>query len=73
MSRSEAEGLDVAALRDTVERALGVMEDVRRIKQQLTGAETGIDTARSILDGMAERVRGHLREIQELAASAVGT
>ncbi|MEA2375241.1 MAG: hypothetical protein QOD53_1704 [Thermoleophilaceae bacterium] len=69
MSRAEGDGLDVAALRDTVERALGVMEDVRRIKQQLTGAETGIDSARSILDGMADRVRAHLREIETLASA----
>ncbi|HEX8074411.1 MAG TPA: hypothetical protein VF545_05470 [Thermoleophilaceae bacterium] len=72
MTRSEGDGLDTGALRDTVERALGVMEDVRRIKQQLTGAETGIGNARSILDAMAERVRGHLREIEALAAAGGG-
>ncbi|MEA2398563.1 MAG: hypothetical protein QOK25_2119, partial [Thermoleophilaceae bacterium] len=69
MARSEGEGLDTAALRDTVERALGVMEDVRKIKLQLTGAKTGIDSARSILDDMADRVRGYLQQIEELAAA----
>ena len=67
MSRSDGDEIDAGALRDTVERALGVMEEVRRVKAQLTGAVTGIDSARSILDGMADRVRAHLREIAALA------
>ena len=33
-------GLDTAAVRGEVERAVGAMEDVRRIKQQLTAAKT---------------------------------
>src|SRR5205823_10646994 len=66
MSRADGEGIDAGALRDTVERALGAMEDVRRIKQQLTGAETNIGGARSILDGMADSVRAYLAEIDAL-------
>src|SRR2546421_1117178 len=66
MSRADGEGIDAGALRDTVERALGAMEDVRRIKQQLTGAETSIGNARSILDAMAAHVRARLAEIDEL-------
>jgi uncharacterized protein DUF2130 len=65
MKRADGDGIDAGALRDTVERTLGAMEDVRRIKQQLTGAETSIGSARSILDGMADRVRGHLAEMDE--------
>ena len=65
MTRADGDGIDAGALRDTVERTLGAMEDVRRIKQQLTGAATSIGSARTILEGMAERVRGHLAEMDE--------
>ena len=42
------------------------LEDVRRIKQQLTGAKTQIDKASEIVDAMSDRVRGHLEEIAAL-------
>jgi hypothetical protein len=70
MKRSDADGIDSGALRATVERAIGAMEDVRRIKQQLTGAKTTIDGAASILDGMAASVRAHLAEIDEQLSAA---
>ena len=70
MAGSDADGIDAAALRDTVERALGAMDDVRRVKSQLTGATSSIDSARSILDEMAGRVRAHLAEIDELVIAA---
>jgi Uncharacterized protein conserved in bacteria (DUF2130) len=70
MKRADADGIDAGAVRDTVERALGAMEDVRRIKQQLTGAETGIGNARTILDSMAATVRGRLAEIDQLLVAA---
>jgi hypothetical protein len=70
MKRSDADGIDAGALRATVERTVGAMEDVRRIKQQLTGAQTGITNAKSILDAMAARVRGHLGEIDEQLSAA---
>ena len=60
MAKADGEGLDAGALRAEVERALAAMDDVRRIKSQLTAATNGIDAARKILDDMAERVRGHL-------------
>jgi hypothetical protein len=66
MSRDEAGGLDVAAARAEVERAVGAMEDVRRIKSQLTNATNGIDAARSILDTMAAGVRAHLAALDAL-------
>jgi hypothetical protein len=69
MSRDEAGGLDVAAARAEVERALGAMEDVRRIKSQLTNATNGIDAARTILEAMAEGVRGHLAALDALLAA----
>ena len=70
MTRAEGDGIDAGALRGTVERTLGAMEDVRRIKQQLTGAETGIGNARAILDDMAGHVRRYLAEMDELLAAA---
>jgi hypothetical protein len=70
MARGGAEGLDAAALRAEVERATGALEDVRRIKLHLTNAAGGIDEARKVLEGMAERVRGHLAQIDTLVAAA---
>ena len=58
MAKAAGEGLDAGALRAEVERALAAMDDVRRIKSQLTTATGGIEAARRILDDMAERVRG---------------
>jgi hypothetical protein len=70
MAKGGVEGLDAAGLRAEVERALGAMEDVRRIKLHLTNAGNGIEEARRVLDGMAERVRGHLAQIDALLAPA---
>jgi hypothetical protein len=70
MVRGGEDEIDASAVRDTVERAVGAMEDVRRVKQQLTGAKTQIDKAAEIVDAMAVRVRGHLAEIDELLAGA---
>src|SRR3954452_15602723 len=70
MARGGADGLDAAALRAEVERATGALEDVRRIKLHLTNAAGGIDEARKALEGMAERVRGHLAQIDALVAAA---
>ena len=44
--QAEGDGLDAGALRTEVERALAAMDDVRRIKSQLTAAAGGIDAAR---------------------------
>jgi hypothetical protein len=70
MVRGGEDEVDASAVRDTVERAVGAMEDVRRVKQQLTGAKTQIDKAAEIVDAMAARVRAHLAEIDELLAPA---
>jgi hypothetical protein len=70
MSRAGDAGLDSGALHDSVERALQSFEEVRRIKQQLTGAKTQIDKAGEIVDSLADRVKGHLREIDELVQAA---
>jgi hypothetical protein len=70
MQRSESEGIDAAAIHDTVERALQSMEEVRRIKSTLTGAANNIETARGLIDTMAETVRAQLRQVDELARGA---
>jgi hypothetical protein len=66
MARSESEGIDSAAVRDVVERALAGMEDVRKVKSSLTGAKTQIDRAAGFVDVITDRVREHLRQIDEL-------
>ncbi len=58
------------ALRAEVERALGAMDEVRRIKLHLTNAAGGIEQARAVLDSMAERVRAHLAQISSLVDEA---
>jgi len=70
MRRGEGSGLDVDALRAEVERTTQAMEDVRRVKSQLTGATSSIDQARSILDAMAAGVRAHLAQIDALLDAA---
>ena len=72
MSSSAGDELDAGALRTEVERALAAMDDVRRIKSQLTAAAGGIDSARRILEEMAERVRGHLVQVDALVAAGTG-
>jgi TolA-binding protein len=71
MARGEADGLDATALRAEVEKALGTMEEVRRVKQQLTHAANGIEAAREIVDSLDRRVRAHLAQIDALLAPAV--
>jgi hypothetical protein len=66
MARGGDGGVDGAAVHDLVERALHAMGEVRKVKSQLTGAKTGIDTAYKIVEEMAARVRGHLAEVDEL-------
>jgi hypothetical protein len=72
MAAADGEGVDGSALRTEVERALAAMDDVRRIKSQLTTATGGIDAARKILDEMADRVRAHLAHIDELVVAGTG-
>ncbi len=72
LARRDAEGLDGPVLRAEVERALGALEDERRIKAQLTSATTSIADARKILDSMGAVVRAHLREIDRMVAAADG-
>jgi hypothetical protein len=73
MARGSGDGVDAVAVGDTVERALGALEEVRRIRQQLTGAKTQIDKASEIVGSMSDRVRGHLDEVAELVRAAEET
>jgi hypothetical protein len=70
MRRGEGGGLDVDALRAEVERTAQAMEDVRRVKSQVTGATSSIEQARSILDTLAAGVRAHLAQIDALLDAA---
>jgi hypothetical protein len=70
MAKGGADGLDALALRAEVERATVAMEDVRRIKSQLTGAAGQIDEAYKTVGTMAERVRAHLAQIDAMVADA---
>jgi len=70
MAKGGVEGRDAPALRAEVERTLGALEEVRRIKLHLTNAAGGIESARGVLESMAERVRAHLAAIDDLVAAA---
>ncbi len=61
--------IDGLAIRETCERAIAAMEDIRRIKQQLTGARTQIDKAGEIVESMSARVRRHLADIDGLVGA----
>ena len=66
MAQGGNEGVDGAAVHDVVERAVAAMEDVRKVKSQLTGAKTDIDRAYELVEELAARVRGHLAEVDAL-------
>ena len=70
MKRSDADGIDADAVRDAGERALAALSDERKIKNQLTGAKTGIDKAYGLVEEMSARVRGLLQEIDALVRPA---
>jgi hypothetical protein len=72
MARDDTAGIYPAAARAEVERALQAMEDVRRVKAQLTNATNGIEQARTLVDGMATAIRGHLAQLDALLAPADG-
>jgi hypothetical protein len=70
MARGDADGLDASAVRAEVERALGALEEGRRIRQQLTHAANGVEAAREILDAMERRVKTHLAQVDVMLAEA---
>jgi hypothetical protein len=70
VARGDSGAFDAEALRAEVERAQGALEDVRRIKSQLSNARTGIDRAEEIVETMRGAVRAHLIAIDQLLSSA---
>jgi hypothetical protein len=70
MKRSDADGVDAEAVRAAGERALAALNDERKIKNQLTGAKTGIDKAYGLVEEMSARVRALLQEIDALVRPA---
>ena len=68
MAGGAADGLDTTAVRGELERALGALEEGRRIRQQLTHAANGVEAAREILGAMEHRVKAHLEQVDALLA-----
>ena len=66
MTRDDAAGIDAGAVAATVERAQQALCEELRIKQQLTGAQTSIERARDLVQGMTAQLRGQLDEIDVL-------
>src|SRR5688572_20496147 len=66
MKRSDGDGIDAEAVSSTAERALAALADERKIKNQLTGAKTGIDKAYALVEEMSARVRGLLEDIDAI-------
>jgi hypothetical protein len=69
MDRAGADGVDAGAVRGTVERARQAIEDVRKVKSQLTGATTNINNAREMVETLADRVKAHLDEVEQLVSA----
>ena len=70
MKRADGEGIDAGAVSATVERALAALGEEIKVKQQLTGAKTGIDKAYDMVEAMAKNVRSLLAEIDGLVRAA---
>ena len=69
MARSAGDEVDLGAVHDKVERALLAMDDVRKIKSQLTDMQGDAEKVRELVEGMAERVRLELVGIDSLVGS----
>ncbi len=68
--REGADEIDAAAIRATVARAVAAMDDVRKIKSQLTTAQNGIGGAQEMLAAVEARVRAELTQVDEALAPA---
>ena len=68
--REGADEIDAAAVRATVGRAVAAMDDVRKIKSQLTSAQNGIGGARDMLEAVEARVRAELSQVDDALAPA---
>jgi hypothetical protein len=68
-TREGADDIDAAAVRTTVARAVTAMDDVRKVKTQLTQAQKGIGGAKELLDAVEARVRAELDQVDAAMAS----
>jgi hypothetical protein len=66
MARDAEGGVDAGAVRAEVERAIGALEEVKRIKTQLTHAQNGVKGARDIVEALESGVKAHLTAINVL-------
>ena len=66
--REGADEIDAAAIRATVARAVAAMDDLRKIKSQLTTAQNGIGGAQEMLAAVEARVRAELTQVDEALA-----
>ncbi len=69
-SREGSDEIDAAAVRATVARAVTAMDDVRKVKSQLTQAQNGIGGAKELLDVVEGRVRAELDQVDAALAAA---
>lgn len=70
MRSGEAGDVDAEAVVAAVERALQTLEEVRRIKSNLTASKTSIDKAADIVTSMSDGVKAQLAEIADLVRPA---
>lgn len=70
IAREAGDDLDLAQLRATVDRAGAAMDNVRKVKSQLTQAKGSIDTAQGVLGSVEVCVREELAALDALLAAA---
>jgi hypothetical protein len=70
LAKDDDGGLDPAALRDKVDRALGALDEARNAKRELTNAATAISRTRTSVEALEERVRTQLGELDAALAGA---
>jgi hypothetical protein len=73
MSRGAADGLDLAAMEEALERAVASLNEARKVKSQLTSAKNTIDGAYTGLEALEAGVRAQLEQVQRLLAEAAVT
>lgn len=69
MRKAAGESLDASAIAEAVERCLQALEDIRRVKQSLTGAQTSIETAKSLVDSIVTQARAQLAALADLVST----
>jgi hypothetical protein len=70
MSAEAGLEVDAAGVRDAAEEALSALRDAQKIRNSLTGATKGVDSAREALEAMVSRVRLSLERVESLIAAA---